>query len=90
MIKTEELLQLCDSAESYEAPVWWPNFKGLPVHVPPQTLRQLVELCRLQHETIERCVSTTMDSDSYEQVMSNAAHFVNQALAAFERFEKGE
>ena len=46
----------------------------------PATIKQLVELCRLQHEALETC-SMGCSYDVQDVV---------KALAAYERFEKGE
>ena len=46
--------------------------------------KQVAEL----RSCIERCVATTMTEYAHHQVMSDPSHFVNQAISAYEEFNK--
>lgn len=77
MTRTEELLKLAEAAEPY----WYGPING-PVQdfvdeVTPPLLKQLVELCRLQHEALKMLDYGTRFDEATE------------AIAAFNRFEKG-
>ena len=79
MTRTEELLKLAEAAEPY----WYGPING-PVQdfvdeVTPPLLKQLVELCRLQHEAIKIMKGRLEFS-----------HAGNKAIAAFNKFERGE
>ena len=82
MTRTEELLALAEAATP------WLNRtqtqvcdladgNGAVLTINPETIKQLVELCRLQHEALKMLDYGTRFDEATE------------AIAAFNRFEKG-
>ena len=89
--KTEELLKRCEESYSKGAATEVHlgydshNAGNYVVQLKNSTLKQLVELCRMQHEALQ-AASYVIDPncDPKEE------NVVMYAIAAYERFERGE
>jgi hypothetical protein len=86
MTRTEELMKLCGEAQHkkqtfYDGPLDWSDQRqALAYALGPSTVKQLVELVRLQHEALVG-----------SQALEHLRDFKKEAkaIAAFEKFEGG-
>ena len=81
MTRTEELMKLAE-ASIKERPARNRLYK-LQDAANPETIKQLVELCRLQHEALKWAAEVDSAYDG------EPADELTEAIAAFNRFEKG-
>ena len=86
MTRTEELLALTEAATSPYADDWELKAALLKFDraANPETIRQLVELVRLQHDALEA------EAKYARRRGDDVVAWVDQALAAFNKWENGK
>ena len=81
MTRTEELMKLAEAAKSKSM------ISVIPFRVAanPETIKQLVELCRLQHVAL-----IELSPCMYKECQQVQKETQDHAIAAFNKFEGGE
>lgn len=91
MTKLSDLRKLCDTANGFTAHV--PEGNGVyPVHVPYQTIRQLIDLVELLYERLQIKVGDVakINGELMSVTKNIKAELDQEAIQAFTAFNQGD